>query len=34
MLVFINNDDNFLSPLKKYNIKTFGSDTKSNYSYN
>ena len=33
--VFINNDDNFLSPLKKYsnNIKTFGSDTKSNYSY-
>ena len=33
--IFINNDDNFLSSLKKYsnNIKTFGSNKKANYSY-
>tara|TARA_B100000963_G_scaffold193546_1_gene168441 strand:+ start:12619 stop:13998 length:1380 start_codon:yes stop_codon:yes gene_type:complete len=33
--IFLNNDDPFLFPLKKYssNIKTFGSDIKSNYSY-
>ena len=33
--IFINNDDDFLSVLKKYakNIKSFGSDTKANYSY-
>ena len=33
--IFINNDDNFLFSLKKYskNLKTFGSDTKANYSY-
>ena len=33
--VFINNDDHFLSSLKKYssNFKTFGSNTKANYSY-
>ena len=33
--VFVNNDDHFLSSLKKYsnNIKTFGSNTNSNYSY-
>ena len=33
--IFINNDDNFLFSLKKYskNIKTFGSNTKANYSY-
>tara|TARA_B100000963_G_scaffold355256_1_gene373137 strand:- start:808 stop:2196 length:1389 start_codon:yes stop_codon:yes gene_type:complete len=38
VMVFVNNDDNFLSSLKKYskNIKTYGSNvsnTKSNYSY-
>ena len=33
--IFINNDDNFLFSLKKYskNLKTFGSNTKANYSY-
>ncbi len=33
--VFVNNDDHFLSSLKKYskNIKTFGSNRKANYSY-
>ncbi len=33
--VFINNDDNFLFSLKKYskNLKTFGSNTKADYSY-
>ncbi len=33
--IFINNDDNFLSSLKKYstNIKTFGSNSDANYSY-
>tara|TARA_Y100001935_G_C17170106_1_gene439781 strand:- start:36 stop:857 length:822 start_codon:yes stop_codon:yes gene_type:complete len=33
--IFINNDDYFLSSLKKYSnkIKTFGSNTKANYSY-
>ena len=33
--IFINNDDSFLSSLKKYsnNFKTFGSNTKANYSY-
>ena len=33
--IFINNDDYFLFSLKKYskNIKTFGSNTKANYSY-
>ena len=33
--IFINNDDYFLSPLKKYsgNIKTFGSNSDANYSY-
>ena len=33
--IFINNDDNFLYSLKKYskNLKTFGSNTKANYSY-
>ncbi len=33
--IFINNNDDFLSSLKKYskNIKTFGSSTKANYSY-
>ncbi len=33
--IFINNDDHFLSLLKKYsnNIKTFGSNTKADYSY-
>ena len=33
--IFINNDDNFLISLKKYskNLKTFGSNTKANYSY-
>ena len=33
--VFINNDDNFLSSLKKYsnNLKTFGSNINANYSY-
>tara|TARA_A100001011_G_scaffold99260_1_gene104602 strand:- start:5898 stop:7277 length:1380 start_codon:yes stop_codon:yes gene_type:complete len=33
--IFINNDDHFLSSLKKYskNLKTFGSNTKANYSY-
>ncbi len=33
--VFINNNDNFLSSLKKYSskIKTFGSNTKSDYYY-
>ena len=33
--IFINNNDDFLSSLKKYsnNIKTFGSNKKSNYSY-
>ncbi len=33
--VFINDDDNFLSPLKKYsnNIKSYGSHINSNYSY-
>ena len=33
--IFINNDDHFLSSLKKYskNIKTFGSSKKANYSY-
>ncbi len=33
--VFINNDDHFLSSLKKYSkkLKTFGSNTKANYSY-
>ena len=33
--IFINNDDNFLCSLKKYskNLKTFGSNTKANYSY-
>ena len=33
--IFINNDDYFLSSLKKYssNIKTFGSNSYSNYSY-
>ncbi len=33
--IFINNDDHFLSSLKKYsgNIKTFGSNSDANYSY-
>ncbi len=33
--IFINNDDYFLSPLKKYsrNIKTFGSNSYANYNY-
>ena len=33
--IFINNDDNFLFSLKKYskNLKTFGSNTKADYSY-
>ena len=33
--IFINNDDHFLSSLKKYsgNIKTFGSNWNANYSY-
>ncbi len=33
--IFINNDDYFLSPLKKYsrNIKTFGSNLDANYNY-
>ena len=33
--IFINNDDYFLSSLKKYsgNIKTFGSNSDANYSY-
>ena len=33
--IFINNDDNFLFSLKKYskNLKTFGSNSKANYSY-
>ena len=33
--IFINNDDNFLYSLKKYskNLKTFGSNTKADYSY-
>ena len=33
--IFINNDDYFLSQLKKYsgNIKTFGSNSDANYSY-
>ncbi len=33
--IFINNDDNFLFSLKKYSkkLKTFGSNTKANYSY-
>ncbi len=33
--IFVNNDDHFLSSLKKYssNIKTFGSSLKSNYNY-
>ncbi len=33
--IFINNDDHFLSPLKKYsrNIKTFGSNSDANYNY-
>ena len=33
--IFISNDDYFLSSLKNYsrNIKTFGSNTKANYSY-
>ncbi len=33
--IFINNDDYFLSPLKKYsgNIITFGSNSNANYSY-
>ena len=33
--IFINNDDNFLFSLKKYskNLKTFGANTKANYSY-
>ena len=33
--IFINNDDYFLSSLKKYsgNIKTFGSNSNANYSY-
>ena len=33
--IFINNDDYFLSPLKKYsrNIKTFGSNSDANYNY-
>ena len=33
--IFINNDDNFLYSLKKYskNLKSFGSNTKANYSY-
>ncbi len=33
--IFINNDDYFLFSLKKYskNLKTFGSNTKANYSY-
>ena len=33
--IFVNNDDHFLSSLKKYSnkIKTFGSNTKANYSY-
>ena len=33
--IFINNDDNFLFSLKKYskNLKTFGSNTRANYSY-
>ena len=33
--IFINNDDPFLSSLKKYSnkIKTYGSNKKSNYSY-
>ena len=33
--IFINNDDHFLFSLKKYskNLKTFGSNTKANYSY-
>ncbi len=33
--IFINNDDHFLSSLKKYsgNIKTFGSNSNANYSY-
>ena len=33
--IFINNDDSFLSSLKKYSnkIKTYGSNKKSNYSY-
>ena len=33
--IFINNDDHFLSSLKKYseNIKTFGSNTKADFSY-
>ena len=33
--IFINNDDNFLFSLKKFskNLKTFGSNTKANYSY-
>ena len=33
--IFINNDDNFLISLKKFskNLKTFGSNTKANYSY-
>ncbi len=33
--IFINNDDNFLFSLKKHskNLKTFGSNTKANYSY-
>ena len=33
--IYLNNDDHFLSSLKKYskNIKTFGSNTKANYSY-
>ena len=34
--IFINNDDYFLSSLKKFskNIKTFGSNSDANYSYN
>ncbi len=33
--IYINNDDHFLSSLKKYsgNIKTFGSNSDANYSY-